>query len=71
MGKRFNCFVLFCGDHRKKMLLENKDRSNSEVTAMLAQRWRNLENKEKEYYKRLAKIKKAVSEKKKRSTNKY
>ena len=60
MGKRFNCFVLFCGEHRKKMLLENNDKSNAEVTVMLAQRWRNLDSEGKEYYKRLAKIKKMV-----------
>lgn len=61
MGKRFNCFVLFCGEHRTKMLFENQDKSNSEVTAMLAERWRNLDNEGKEYYKKLAKAKKMVS----------
>ena len=60
MGKRFNCFVLFCGEHRKKMLLANNDKSNAEVTAMLAQRWRNLDSEEREYYKRLATFKKMV-----------
>ena len=60
MGKRFNSFVLFCGEHRKKMLLDNKGKSNAEVTAMLGERWRNMDIEEKEYYKRMAKIKKMV-----------
>ena len=61
MTKRFNSFVLYCNDHRRMVSIENKGKSNSEITSILAFTWRNIDIETRNYYKKKAEDLKIVS----------
>lgn len=56
-----NSFFLFCKDNRKEVKKENSNLSNSEVTAILGEQWRNAGVSVKEKYQDLAKKNREVN----------
>lgn len=46
-----NAFLLFCKDKREEVRIQNPNLKNVEISTILAEQWRNLEESEKEKYK--------------------
>lgn len=50
MAKWCNSFTLFCSEHRKTLLLKHQEKSNSDITKLLSQMWKDLDIQEKKQY---------------------
>ena len=51
MAKWCNSFTLFCNEQRASVQIQNPHKSNSEVTVILGEIWRNLDGDIKQKYK--------------------
>ena len=50
MPKPVNSFFLYCKENRSKVKTQFPNLSNSDITSLLAESWRNLDTEEKEWY---------------------
>ena len=57
-----NCFLLFCGVNRKKVVDSNPCMTSAEITAVLGKMWNELPIEKKEHYKILSNKKKPKEE---------
>ena len=60
MSKPMNSFLIYCQINRNKVKKEFPNRPNSEISAILGEKWRAMTTEAKEYYKVMAKNLKTV-----------